>query len=92
MNIVEVCYKGSRLNSFSGEDALSNAREDAQDHANRNGVRVQLVNGTVGEPRYLLGEVEPCCDGTGWTGNPSERCTEHYEPHDLGEFGFIAVH
>ncbi len=35
---------------------------------------------------------EECCDGTGWTGNPSERCTDHYEPHDLGEFGFIAVH
>ena len=24
---------------------------------------------------------EPCtipCDGTGWTGNPRERCTTHY--------------
>ena len=20
-----------------------------------------------------------CCDGTGWTGNPNERCTEHYQ-------------
>lgn len=19
-----------------------------------------------------------CCDGTGWTGNPYERCTTHY--------------
>ena len=23
-----------------------------------------------------------CCDGTGWTGNPRERCTDHYEPLD----------
>lgn len=23
-----------------------------------------------------------CCDGTGWTGNEYERCTEHYEPLD----------
>ena len=21
------------------------------------------------------------CDGTGWTGNPHERCTTHYEPN-----------
>lgn len=27
---------------------------------------------------------KPCdkCDGTGWTGNPYERCVEHYEPLD----------
>lgn len=32
-----------------------------------------------------------CCDGTGWTGDLFERCITHYVPHDLGEFGFIAV-
>lgn len=32
-----------------------------------------------------------CCDGTGWTGNPRERCLDHYEPHGLEEFGFIGV-
>lgn len=41
--------------------------------------------------RHTCGRLD-CCDGTGWTGNPSERCGDHYEPHDLGEFGFIAVH
>lgn len=25
-----------------------------------------------------------CCDGTGWTGNPRERCVEHYEPNYIG--------
>lgn len=24
----------------------------------------------------------PCCDGTGWTGDPRERCVDHYEPLD----------
>lgn len=23
---------------------------------------------------------QPCCDGTGWTGNPRVLCTEHYQP------------
>jgi hypothetical protein len=25
---------------------------------------------------------QTCCDGTGWTGDPSMRCVEHYEPYD----------
>ncbi len=25
---------------------------------------------------------EPCCDGTGWTGDPKTRCTTHYEALD----------
>lgn len=29
---------------------------------------------------------QTCCDGTGWTGNPYERCVDHYEVNDLSEF------
>ena len=28
-----------------------------------------------------------CCDGTGWTGDPRERCAEHYESLDAIWFG-----
>ncbi len=28
-----------------------------------------------------------CCDGTGWTGNPRERCVEHFEPLDAIWYG-----
>jgi len=28
-----------------------------------------------------------CCDGTGWTGNPRERCTDHYEVPGFGIAG-----
>lgn len=30
---------------------------------------------------------EDCCDGTGWTGNPTERCLDHYQPLDSIWFG-----
>lgn len=58
METIEVCYKGSVLNRFKGDDAMKNAREDAVDHAVRNGVRIQVVNATPGEPRYLLAEFD----------------------------------
>lgn len=28
-----------------------------------------------------------CCDGTGWTGNPRERCPDHYEAPGFGAGG-----
>ena len=58
METIEVCYKGSVLNTFKGDDAMQNAREDAADRAKQEGVRTQVVNATPGEPRYLLAEFD----------------------------------
>jgi len=32
----------------------------------------------------------PCCDGTGFTGNPYERCIEHYEAPGFGSAGMYS--
>lgn len=31
---------------------------------------------------FLGTKADPCCDGTGFTGDPHERCVIHYEPLD----------
>jgi hypothetical protein len=53
----------------------------------------------VADCAFALNEAEPptppdcpcrdttCCDGTGWTGNPYERCAEHYEAPGFGASG-----
>jgi hypothetical protein len=41
-----------------------------------------------GRDERLEGEFTRCCDGTGWTGNPRERCTDHY---DIPSYDFEEV-
>jgi hypothetical protein len=31
-----------------------------------------------------------CCDGTGFTDNPYERCVEHYEPAGIPRDWFVS--
>lgn len=47
---------------------------------------IDMVNNHGGPNMWKVTEVAPCCDGTGWTGNRFERCTDHYQPSDLGQF------
>ena len=61
--------------------------------------KVLVQNGTDNREFYstvfpgleVLEEPLDCCDGTGWTGDPHERCVTHYQPHGLEEFGFQGV-
>ena len=58
-------------------------------HCKTRNVSVAHVKGCANVEKAVrqIGRTQPCCDGTGWTGNPSERCTEHYKPLDGIWFG-----
>jgi hypothetical protein len=44
-----------------------------------------------GEPAFRVPPAPlTCCDGTGWTGNPRERCTTHYEAPGFGSAGMYS--
>lgn len=55
-------------------------------------IRAQRADIRAGKPDVSLVSFDParglyvydapCCDGTGWTGSPYERCVTHYEPMD----------
>lgn len=48
---------------------------------------VAPVNGAAADWERVTKTQPRCCDGTGWTGDPRERCTTHYQPLDGVWFG-----
>lgn len=89
--------KGQTIVDFRGDDwqFLEVTRGPSQGRS----AKVLVQNGTDNREFYshvfpgleVLEEPLDCCDGTGWTDDPHERCITHYQPHGLEEFGFRGV-